>query len=268
MYLFARLFRFLYLVSLACPLQVQGQKSRQDFIIGQVWRPPVGRKYGLVEPAMGQVEPCRPVVVKFREGLPCQFPRALGVLGYAACVVDGADAPGIRITDEMPPRAGYRTGEFEDFLPRPFGRGKPIVPLRVEVPCRFADDRLQTGERLGEGESFEAGSGGVARTVFQESPPPQRPNLMNPGLQDPEGVVVITGDHEEGVVGEHARRNPYKYSMLRNDSCGNISIIAGDRAFISPHGSAWSHHNSRYFLLLTFLRSGSTRSRTILNGSS
>ena len=181
-------------------LQIQRQQAAEDFFVGHFGRvvgPAVGGGDGLVELLVGEVEPGGAGVVEVGQG-------ALLQVGFVAGFGDRAFR-----------EAGFFLFRGDDPID-PLGRVEPGFAQFVEAAGGggdvFGDDlagqarrRSLTGDGGGvarrqagwEGEGFEGGGRGVARTVFERGAEAQRPEFVESGMQDAEGGVVGAGDDRQ-----------------------------------------------------------------------
>src|SRR3990172_1585606 len=75
-----------------CPLEIEFQELGQQGFVAQGGVPAVGGEDGLVELAVGQLQPCGPLVVKVRERAALELARTVLVGGDDPRVAHGADS--------------------------------------------------------------------------------------------------------------------------------------------------------------------------------
>ncbi len=92
------------------------------------------------------------------------------------------------------------------------------------------------GQAGGEGEGFEAGSGGVAWPIFQRGAHAQRPEFVEAAVQDAEGGVVGTGDGDNSTVWQNRLVKPCKHPVFRNSRGQDL---AGDFLQLDFQCGAW-----------------------------
>jgi hypothetical protein len=106
-------------------VEVEGEESGEEIVVGHVGVPAVGGEDGGVEFFVGQVEPGGSFVVEVGEGAFFEFFRTLFVFGDDAGVADGGDKT-------LTPTLSRR--EREIWFPSPFGRGARGEGFNVAVP--------------------------------------------------------------------------------------------------------------------------------------
>ncbi|MCU0990527.1 MAG: hypothetical protein MUE63_13290, partial [Xanthomonadales bacterium] len=173
--------------------QIQRQQAAEDFVVGHfggVVGPAVGGGDGLVERLVGEVQPGRAGVVEVGQG-------ALPEVGFVAGSGDRASGEAglflFRGDDPVDPLRRVEPG-LAQFVEAAGGGGDVLgqdVAGQTGRRCLTGDGGgITRRQACREGEGFEGGGRGVARPVFERGAEAQRPEFVEAGMQDAEGVLL------------------------------------------------------------------------------